>query len=165
MVRRFYPAVIERGTKKTFGVWFPDFPDVVAAGHSQEEGITKAEAALAQAVQTLAERDHLIPDPTPIDEIVIPKGCQSIAYCMIGAEPPDPSERVNIYLPKSVLARADARAAELGMSRSSFFGLAVSMLVGWTPGTPLSATLKRKSAEIAPAVIRVPGASKGRKTR
>src|SRR5262249_44526134 len=35
-------------------------------------------------------------------------------------------QRVNVYLPKSLIARADRRAAELGMSRSSFFGLAVT---------------------------------------
>jgi predicted RNase H-like HicB family nuclease len=139
MAKRFYPAIIERGAKKTFGVWFPDFPDVVAAGRSQEEAIAKAEAAAAQAAQTLAERDRPMPEPTAIEAIEIPKDCPFVAFCMIGTEPPDPAERVNIYLPKSVLARADKRATELGMSRSSFFGLAVSILAGstGTPGLPL----------------------------
>jgi predicted RNase H-like HicB family nuclease len=152
MARRFYPAIIERGGKKTFGVWFPDFPDVVAAGHSQEEAIAKAEAALAQAAQTLAEREQPMPEPTAIEAIEISKNCPFVAFCMIGAEPPDPAERVNIYLPKSVLAGADRRAAELGMSRSSFFGLAVSMLGRWTgtPGLPLF-----RPADVA-GIIRVP---------
>jgi metal-responsive CopG/Arc/MetJ family transcriptional regulator len=36
---------------------------------------------------------------------------------------------VNIYLPKSLIERVDRAASEHGMSRSSFFGLAVSDLL------------------------------------
>jgi predicted RNase H-like HicB family nuclease len=159
MAKRFYPAIIERGAKKTFGVWFPDFPDVVAAGRSQEEAIAKAEAAVAQAAQTLAEREQPMPEPTAIEAIEIPKNCPFVAFCMIGAEPPDPAERVNIYLPKSVLAGADKRAAELGMSRSSFFGLAVSMLGRWTgtPGLPLIRPADLESSLRAAAAAKTKG--------
>ena len=163
MAKRFYPAVIERGAKKTYGVWFPDFPDVVAAGHSQEEAIAKAEAALAQAAQILAEHEQPMPEPMAIENISIPKNCPFVAFCMIGAEPPDPSERVNIYLPKSVIARADRRAAELGMSRSSFFGLAVSVLVGWTPGMPLAQNVRPRSTAVRREPVIV--TSKEKRTR
>jgi predicted RNase H-like HicB family nuclease len=126
MAKRFYPAVLEQGPKKTFAVWFPDFPDCVAAGRSQEQALEKAESALAQAaVAHLTERGQL-PEPTPFERITFPKGCKPITMLVVGLEPPDPSERVNIYLPKRILARADKRAAELGMSRSSYFGLAIS---------------------------------------
>ena len=63
-----------------------------------------------------------LPQPTAIERIVLPKGCAFIAYFIVGVDPPDPSERVNVYLPKSLIARVDRRAAELGMSRSSFSG-------------------------------------------
>jgi predicted RNase H-like HicB family nuclease len=135
MARRFYPAVLERGAKKTFGVWFPDFPDCVAAGTSQEQAIEKAESALAQAIDVLVERERPLPEPTAIERIAIPKSCPFVAFFVVGVEPPDPSDRVNIYLPKSVIARADRRAAELGMSRSSFFGLAVVSMIGWSVGS------------------------------
>jgi hypothetical protein len=49
---------------------------------------------------------------------------------MVSVAPPDPSERVNVYLPKRLIARADDRAAELGMSRSSYFGFALSIALG-----------------------------------
>jgi predicted RNase H-like HicB family nuclease len=137
MARRFYPAVLERGAKKTFGVWFPDFPDCVSAGTSQEQAIEKAESALAQAVDLLVERERPLPEPTPIERIAIPKSCPFVAFFVVGVEPPDPSDRVNIYLPKSVIARADRRAAELGMTRSSFFGLAVVSMIGWSTGTAM----------------------------
>ena len=131
MAQRFYPAVLERGAKSTFAVWFPDFPDCVAAGMSQEEVVEKAQTTLAHAVDSMAERERALPQPTPFDQINLPKGSNFVAFFVIGVEPPDPNERVNIYLPKSLISRADKRAAELGMSRSSFFGLAVSAALGF----------------------------------
>lgn len=126
MKKRLYPAVLERGPKGTLGAWFPDFPGCVAGGKSQEETIGKAENTLAQAVDALAEQGRSLPLPTPIERIVLPKGCNLLAYFIVGVDPPDPSERVNVYLPKSLIGQVDRRAAELGMSRSSFFGLAAS---------------------------------------
>jgi predicted RNase H-like HicB family nuclease len=154
MVKRFYPAVLERGAKDTFGAWFPDFPDCVAAGRSQDEVIRKAELMLATAVDVLAELDQALPEPTAIESIVLPKGSRFLAFFVVGVEPPDPSERVNIYLPKSLIARADKRAAELGMSRSSFFGFAISTLIGgWkfgmgTPTTGLPRSKAEKTGEL-----------------
>ena len=134
MVKRHYPAVLERGARDTFGAWFPDFPGCVAGGKSQEETIGKAETTLAQAVDELFEQGRPLPEPTPIERIVVPKGCDLVAYFIVGVDPPDPSERVNVYLPKSLIARVDRRAAELGMTRSSFFGLAASTALAGSLG-------------------------------
>ena len=65
---------------------------------------------------------------------MLPKGCAFAAYFIVGVAPPDPSERVNVYLPKSLIAKVDKRAAELGMSRSSFFGLAATTALSPFPG-------------------------------
>ena len=124
--RLFYPAVLERGPKGAFGAWFPDFQGSVAGGRSYEEAVEKAEYALAQAVEALAEQGRSLPEPTPIERIVLPKGSDVVAYFIVGVTPPDPSERVNVYLPRSLVERIDRRAAELGMTRSSFFGLAAT---------------------------------------
>jgi predicted RNase H-like HicB family nuclease len=141
MAQRFYPAVLERGARGTFVVWFPDFSEVVAGGVSQESAIEKAQTVLAHAVDALAERDHALPEPTPFDQIKLPKGSDLVAFFVIGVEPPDPAERVNIYLPRSLIARADRRAADLGMSRSSFFGLAISgTLAGAIPSSVIATT-------------------------
>jgi HicB-like antitoxin of HicAB toxin-antitoxin system len=81
--------------------------------------MSKARDALAQGVLELYEANRVMPEPTPFEKIKIPKDCQLVTHFAVGAEPPDPSERVNIYLPKSLLERIDRRAAELGMSRSA----------------------------------------------
>src|SRR4051812_15402840 len=131
MNRRLYPAVLERGPKGTFGAWFPDFPGCGAGGKSHEETIAKAEHALAQAVDALAEEGEALPQATPFERIMLPKGSDFVAYFIVGVDPPDPSERVNVYLPKSLIARIDRRASELGMSRSSFFGFAATIGLDW----------------------------------
>lgn len=148
MAKRFYPAVIEKDAKGMLAAWLPDFPDCVAAGRSQDEVLRKVEDMLATAADRYGERDAPLPEPTAVDAIVLPKGSRAIAYVMIGLEPRDPSERVNIYLPKSLIERADKRAAELGMSRSSFFGFAISTIIGWSwgIGVPLSPRSPRAKA-------------------
>src|SRR6266851_5298402 len=93
MKRRLYPAVLERGRKGAFGAWFPDFPGCVAAGKSQEETIEKAEDKLAQAVDVLFEQGRPLPVSTSIERIVLPKGCDLLAYFVVGVDPPDPSAR------------------------------------------------------------------------
>jgi len=148
-MRRYYPAILERGPKGTVGLSFPDFPGCVAGGTSQEKAIEKAEVALAQAVDGVAERDLPLPVPSALEKIVIPDKAAFIAFVMVGVEPPDPSERVNIYLPRRLIKRADTRAAELGMSRSSYFGWAISAMLavpaqfaGQLNPTAISAAMK-----------------------
>jgi predicted RNase H-like HicB family nuclease len=126
MPQRFYPAVLERGESGVFGVWFPDYPGVVTGARSQEEAMAKAGDALAQGVEDLAFEGRALPEPTGLDEIGLPEGCDFVSFFAVGVEPPDQSERVNVYLPRSLIARVDRRAAEIGMSRSSFFGWAVT---------------------------------------
>ncbi|MCA6125742.1 type II toxin-antitoxin system HicB family antitoxin [Bradyrhizobium sp. WSM 1704] len=145
MKKRLYPAVLERGSRGAFGAWFPDFPGCVAGGKSQEEAIERAERALAQAVDGWVEQGRVLPEPTPIERIVPPKGSDVAAYFIVGVDPPDPSERVNVYLPKSLIARIDKRAAELGMSRSSFFGFASSLALEWPGGYPRGAPIGPRS--------------------
>ena len=128
MPQRFYPAVLERDGD-VFGLWFPDFPGCAAAARTQEEAMARASEALAEAMEAVAERDEPLPEPSPMGEIGLPEGCEFVAFVAVGATPPEPSERVNIYLPKSLIERVDHAAAERGMSRSSFFGLAVTTLL------------------------------------
>ena len=129
MTRRFYPAVLERDQSGVFGVWFPDVPGCVAAARSQDEAMAKAQDALTRGIQDLAERDRAFPEPTSFDAIEIPAGCDFVTFFAVGATLPDPSERVNVYLPKSLIERIDRAAADFGMSRSSLFGFALTRVL------------------------------------
>jgi predicted RNase H-like HicB family nuclease len=134
MAKRLYPAVLERGEHDVLGVWFPDFPGCVAGGKDQDEALARAQAALERAVEDLAERGLPLPKPTAFEAVKIPRGCNVVTLMALPVTPPDLSERVNVYLPKSLIERVDALATDWGMSRSSLFGFAVSQLLQ-SPGT------------------------------
>ncbi|HZZ87132.1 MAG TPA: type II toxin-antitoxin system HicB family antitoxin [Caulobacteraceae bacterium] len=129
MPQRFYLAVLERGEHGAIGVWFPDFPGEAGGGRSQEEAMARAADVLEAAMQACAEREAPLPQPTKLQDIAFPEGAEIIGVVAVGATPPDPSERVNVYLPKSLIERVDRLAGELGMNRSSFFGMAASQML------------------------------------
>lgn len=148
MTARLYPAVLEMAAKKTFAAWMPDFPDCVAAGTTQEQALEKLEARVAQAAETLAEAEKALPEPTPIE--AVEKPAAFLAFVMVKVAPPNPSERVNVYLPKKLIGQADQRAVELGMSRSSFFGLALNMALS-AYGAVGVAGMARQAAKKTPS--------------
>jgi predicted RNase H-like HicB family nuclease len=126
----FYPAVLERGEGGVYAIWFPDFPGVLAGAASQDEAMAKAEALLADAAEALAMEGKLLPAPSDLDDFEIPQDCDFVVRFAVRVTPPDLSERVNVYLPKSLIERIDAQAALMGMSRSSYFGWALSRTLG-----------------------------------
>lgn len=145
MPQRFYPAVLERGERGVVGLWFPDFPEVAVAGHTEEEALARAADALGEAMRSAAEREAALPAPTSVGAIELPEGCDVIGIVAVGATPPDPSERVNVYLPRSLIEWVDRIAAEMGMNRSSFFGLAISrMMQGRTLPLPYTPRFRPK---------------------
>ena len=125
MTAVFYTAVMERGEGSSFAIWLPDWPGVVAASLSQAETIAMVERALATAAEGKVERGETMPFPSDWDAFELPRDCDLVVRLAIKLTPPDISERVNVYLPKSLIEQVDRAAAEWGMSRSSFFGLAV----------------------------------------
>jgi predicted RNase H-like HicB family nuclease len=148
MAQKFYPAVLEKGAKGGFAVWFPDFPDAVAAARTQEEVMSRAQDALSRSVFELYENGRTMPEPTPFEKIEIPRDCELITLVALGVDPPDPSERVNVYLSKSLLERVDRRAADIGMSRSSYFGFAANLALGiFNPADPKAWYLSPEAAK------------------
>ena len=125
----FYPAIMERGEGGTFAVWFPDWPGVVAAAQSQSDAMSKAEGALALAAEEVAERGAPMPAPSDWEQFKVPADCDLVVRFATRLMPPDVSERVNVYLPKSMIEQVDQAASALGMSRSSYFGLAVKHML------------------------------------
>jgi len=126
----FYPAVLERGEGEAYAVWFPDFPDLVAGDRTQNGAMAKAEHALAEAAEALALEGKAMPAASDLDGFEVPEDCDLVVRFAVRVTPPDLSERVNVYLPKSLIERVDERAAAMGMSRSSYFGWALTQVLG-----------------------------------
>jgi predicted RNase H-like HicB family nuclease len=126
----FYPAVLERGEGEAYAIWFPDFPEMVAGAVTQDAAMAKAEALLAEAAEELALAGKPLPVPSDLDGFDVPEDCDMVVRFAVRVTPPDLSERVNVYLPKSLIERVDVQAALMGMSRSSYFGWALSQTLG-----------------------------------
>ena len=93
-------------------------------------------AALASTIFFLVGfsfTDLPLPAPTPFEAVEPPDEDAYIATIAIAATLPNPSERVNVYLPKALIERMDRRAEDLGMSRSSLVGFAVSRMLDGQP--------------------------------
>jgi len=122
MKRQLYPAVLERGPKERSArvSRFPAASPRKIAGANHREGGKRAGAGgrwlFEHAGRSL---------PTPIERIVLPKGLR-LSGLFTSAWIRRTVGAGKRLLAESLIGQIDRRAAELGMSRSSFFGLAAS---------------------------------------
>ena len=105
----------------TYGVSIPDFPGCISAGESIDEALRLAAEALAFHVAGLEEDGEAIPEPRTLEAIKA-AGEDWIDWedAMVALvpllPPPEIYQRVNVKLPKRLLAEIDAVAR----NRSSF---------------------------------------------
>ena len=119
-----YPVAIEPGTETTaFGVVVPDLPGCFSAGDTLEEALAAAEEAVAGWVDAALDAGEPVPGPSSLDAVCANPEYKGWIVGVVTLNPAmldDTVERVNITLPRRVLARLDARARAAGESRSSF---------------------------------------------
>ena len=114
----------ERGT--SFGASFPDLPGCVSAANTLEDLRPMIEESLGFHVEGMLEDGEALPELSPLDVIVKLKDYKDAFEVMVVKAPDTPGAtvRVNITLPEKTLAQIDRKAAEKGMSRSSFLAKA-----------------------------------------
>ena len=118
----YYPIFIETGSKETaFGVVFPDLPGCFSAGDTLDEAIENASEAAALWIEHAIDNNQDVPKPSSLEAA---RGNPEYKDWIIALAHVDPmlfdtaAERVNITLPRRVLARLDRRAKEEGETRS-----------------------------------------------
>ena len=121
-----YPIVIESGSDTdAYGVIVPDLPGCFSAGDTLDEAIINASEAAALWIEDALDQGRDIPRPSPL-EVLRTRGDWSGPEWIWGIATVDPSlfddkvERLNITLPRRVLARLDSRAKAAGETRSGF---------------------------------------------
>ncbi|NEX93712.1 hypothetical protein G3573_13110 [Caulobacter sp. 17J65-9] len=131
MAKVRYPAIVERGEDGGYGVFFPDLDGCVTAGDSADEAAARAPEALALHLEGLAEVGEPIPGPSAIDAIERDPDINEVARLLVEAEEPKAGERVNVWLPKSLLSRIDRYVEEVGAggSRSAFLAQAARQVL------------------------------------
>lgn len=117
-----YPVMIEAGTDTiAWGVVVPDLPGCFSAADTLDEAMTAVEEAAAAWIDSALDAGKVIPLPSTVQ--AASEGYPGWIVAFVNVDPAlldDTVERVNITLPKRVLARIDAKAREAGESRSSF---------------------------------------------
>ena len=120
-----YPIVIEMPANETeaYGVVFPDLPGCFSAGDTLDEAITNASEAAALWIESTLDDGGKVPTPSSFEVVRNNPEWSGWALAVASVDPmlfDSSAERVNITLPKRVLARLDRRAKEEGDTRSGF---------------------------------------------
>lgn len=115
---------IEPGTETTaWGVVVPDLPGCFSAGDSLDEAIDNAREAIDFHCATLIEDGGEVPAPRPLAEHRADPDFAGWIWAVV--EVPveryfGPAEKINITLPRLLLAKIDDYAKAHGATRSGF---------------------------------------------
>jgi predicted RNase H-like HicB family nuclease len=120
-----YPIAIEPGSEKNaWGVVVPDLPGCFSAADSGlDEAIDQAKEAIEFWIEMALDGGQVIPKPSSLRDLQKKKEYKGWAWAIVEIDPAllsDEIERINITLPKKVLARLDAKAKKAGENRSAF---------------------------------------------
>ena len=120
-----YPIAIEPGnSKRAWGVVVPDLPGCFSAADSGiDEAINNAKEAIELWIETALDQGLDIPKPSSINQLQKKKEFKSWIWAVAEIDPAllsNEIERINITLPKRILARLDAKAKKNGETRSGF---------------------------------------------
>ncbi|MEO8113673.1 MAG: type II toxin-antitoxin system HicB family antitoxin [Phenylobacterium sp.] len=132
MAKVSYYAVLEPATDGV-GVYFPDLDGCVSFGGDADEAVANAQEALSLHLEGMAEDGAPPPTRQSLTDLMdarASEGSGPLGYATITVEAPDEAERVNVYLPKSLLERIDTFAKASGLNRSNFFSLAARAFMG-----------------------------------
>lgn len=119
-----YPIAIEIGNETTaFGVIVPDLAGCFSAGDTLDEAIDNAKEAITLHIDGLFDDNETISAPSPVSRYSSLAEYAGYIWAIVEIDPAildDKAERVNITLPRRVLARLDAKAKEAGETRSGY---------------------------------------------
>ncbi len=120
-----YPIAIESGDDKTaWGVVVPDLPGCFSAADSGiDEAIDNAKEAIELWIETALDQGSAVPKPSTITSLQNNPEFKSWIWAIVEIDPAllsDDIERVNISLPKRILARLDSKAKSAGETRSGY---------------------------------------------
>jgi predicted RNase H-like HicB family nuclease len=129
-VMRSYIGLIHRAADSEFGVSFPDFPGVTAAGTNLDDARAVAQEALALHFASLAEDAAPIPEPSTLDQVMADANNRDgVAVLVCIKTEQSRAIRVNVTMPEDVLAQLDRYAETHGFTRSRLLTQAAKRLL------------------------------------
>ena len=115
---------IEPGTQTSaWGVAVPDLPGCFSAGDSLDEAMDNARQAIDQHVEIMIEDGAPIPRARSLAVLQADAAIAGWVWAVVDVPVEKylgPAEKINITVPRLVLARIDEYAKSQGISRSGF---------------------------------------------
>ena len=125
---------IEPGTDTSaWGVAVPDLPGCFSAGDTLDEAMANARQAIDQHVEIMIEDGTPIPISRSLSVIQADPAYAGWVWAVVDVPVEKylgPAEKINITVPRMVLARIDEYAKSQGMSRSGFLVEAARAAMG-----------------------------------
>lgn len=120
-----YPIAIEPGDEtRAWSVVVPDLPGCFSAADSGiDEAIENAKEAIELWIDTALDAGQDVPGPSTVAMLQKKREFKGWVWAIVEIDPAllsDEIERVNITLPRRVLARLDAKARQHGETRSGY---------------------------------------------
>lgn len=120
-----YPIAIEPGSStQAWGVVVPDLPGCFSASDAGiDEAIESAKEAIELWIEAALDSGAAVPPPGSIAMHQANSEFAGWIWAIVDIDPAvmdDTIERVNITLPRRILARIDAKARAAGESRSGY---------------------------------------------
>ncbi|KYC29288.1 Uncharacterized 14.9 kDa protein in rep-hol intergenic region [Sterolibacterium denitrificans] len=119
-----FPIAIEPATENTaWGVVVPDLPGCFSAGDSAEDAFTNAVEAIEAHCEILAEDGDDIPVPRSIAQWQADPEFAGWIWALVDVDISrfeGRAEKINITLPRRLLAKIDSYAKAHGETRSGF---------------------------------------------
>lgn len=119
-----FPIAIEPATKNTaWGVVVPDLPGCFSAGDTAEDAFANAVEAIEAHCEILAEDNVDIPVPRPLAEWQSDPEYAGWVWALVEIDTSKydgRAEKINITIPRRILAKVDDYAKSHGMTRSGF---------------------------------------------
>lgn len=132
MAKRTYIAILEPTLTEGYGVSFPDLPGCVSFGDDLSEAVANAHEALSLHLEGMVEDGSPLPEPRKLADLATASELPGtrFVYASVSVEDPDAADRVNVYLPKSLIRRIEAFGERTGIdNRSTFLRLAAQRLL------------------------------------
>lgn len=119
-----FVIAIEKGTDTSaYGVVVPDLPGCFSAGDTLEEALENAKEAIDLHVETMLQDGQALPVARSLDEHQANPEFAGWIWAVVDAPVEKyfgPADKINITVPRLILARIDDYAKAHGQSRSGF---------------------------------------------
>lgn len=120
---RFLIAIERGDADHAWGVIVPDLPGCFSAGDTLAEAMANVAEAIDLHVETVLEDGGQIPAPKSVDDHHATGEYEGLMWAFVDVPVEKyfgPAEKINITVPKVMLAKIDSYAKSHGQSRSAF---------------------------------------------